>query len=613
MSLCFFEGLVQRSGLSMLLLTLVVAACGGGGDDAGGQGGSSANPSPQLPAALMRAVKESTGLQCAAGGVRVDAGVDVNRDGVLADEEVTSTQYVCATAGSTGLGTLVRMRAETAGANCAQGGSQVLAGIDANASGTLEDSEVSTSAYVCNGSPGATGPSGPSGSSGRDSLISFAAEPPGAACQYGGQRVLSGLDLDGNGVLGAGEVSSTAYVCSAAPADTRWIDVTGAAIQAESNTGYLANSSAKTVITLPASPTVGDWVKVSGVGAGGWTIAQNAGQRISTLGLPGSLDIRWTTGSTTGSWAGVASSADGVRLVAASTSGELYTSTDQGLTWTLRLIGQTWSGVASSSDGLKLVATTNGGSIFTSTDGGANWGNDGTARAWSAVASSADGMRLTAVTYLGQIWTSTDGGASWTGRDSNRAWRTVSISTDGRVQVAGTNGAQLYVSTDYGVTWTARASANLWWAVSASADGKRMYATVDTGTLWRSEDFGSTWEASDTARNWRGIATSSDGRFVVAGTSGGRMYQSSDFGASWRATGSSGQWQAIAVSADGLRILAANAGAAMQGGTRMTSTNVGVAGSLSGAQGDGIQLQYIGSGVFAPIGFVNVGIDFEIK
>lgn len=558
----------------------------------------------------MRAVKENAGLQCAAGGVRVDAGVDVNRDGVLTDAEVTTTQYVCAVAASAGLATLVRMRAEPAGANCAQGGSQVLAGIDANASGTLEDAEVSTAAYVCNGSPGA---SGPSGSSGRDSLISFAAEPPGATCQYGGQRVLSGLDLDGNGVLGAGEVNSTAYVCSAAPADTRWVDVTGAAIQAESNTGYLANSSARTVITLPAAPTAGEWVKVSGVGTGGWTIAQNAGQRISTLGLPGGLDIRWTTGSLTGNWVGVASSADGARLVAASASGELYTSMDQGLTWTLRLIGQTWSGVASSSDGLRLVATINGGSIFTSTDGGANWSSDGTARAWSSVASSADGMRLTAVAYLDQIWTSADGGASWTSRDSSRAWRTVSSSADGRVQVAGTNGAQLYVSTDYGVTWTARANSSYWWAVTASADGRRMYATVDTGTVWRSEDFGSTWESVATAQVWRGLATSSDGRFVVAGTAGGRIYQSDNFGASWRATGNSGQWQAVATSADGLRVVAANSGSALQSGMRMTSTTAGVVGSLSGAQGDSIQLQYTGGGVFAPIGYVNVGIDFGIQ
>ena len=609
MSLCILGRFVRRPNLSLLLLPLVMSACGGGGDGGGLPiAVFPTDPATQpQPAALMRAVEDSTGPQCAAGGLRIDAGVDVNRDGVLADQEVTSTQYVCAVAGSAGLGVLVRMRAEPPGANCAQGGSQVLAGIDRNASGTLEDAEVTTSAYVCNGSPGA------SGSSGRDSLISFAAEPPGAACQYGGQRVLSGLDLDGNGVLGAGEVTSTAYVCSAAPADTRWIDVTGAAIQAESNTGYLANSSARTVITLPAAPSVGDWVKVSGVGTGGWTIAQNAGQRISTLGLPGGLDIRWTTSSTTGSWSSVASSTDGARLVAASTSGELYTSMDQGLTWTLRLTGQVWSGVASSSDGLRLVATTNGGSIFASTDGGDTWANDGSARAWTSVASSADGMRLTAAAYLGQIWTSADGGASWTARDSNRAWRTVSTSADGRVQVAGTNGGQLFVSTDYGITWTARASSNFWWAVSASADGRRMYATVDTGTLWRSEDFGSTWEAVDTARDWRGLATSADGRFVVAGTAGGRMYQSTDFGASWRPTGNSGHWQGIAISADGLRVIAGNTGAALQSGMRVTSTTLGVAGSLSGEQGDTVQLQFTGGGVFAPIGYVNAGIDFGIQ
>lgn len=603
--------LVQRTRTACVLLAILLSACGGGGDGGGEQAAAAPDDTaPSLPAALMRAVKENAGLQCTAGGVRVDAGVDVNRDGVLTDQEVTAVQYVCTTGGSMGLSTLVRMRAEPAGTNCPQGGSQVLAGIDTNDSGTLEDGEVTTSAYVCNGHPGVTGPAG---SSGRDSLISFAAEPAGATCAYGGQRVLSGLDLDGNGVLSAGEVSSTAYVCSAAPADTRWIDVTGAAIQAESNTGYLANSSAKTVITLPAAPTLGEWVKVTGVGTGGWKIAQNAGQRISTLGLPGSLALRWTTTGPTAAWTAVAASADGVRLAAASASGDLYTSTDQGLTWTLRLTGLTWSGVASSSDGLRLIASTNGGALYSSTDGGLTWGNDGSSRAWTAVTSSADGLRLTATAYLGQIWTSADGGASWTARDSNRAWRAVASSGDGRVQVAGTNGSQLYVSTDYGVTWTARASGQFWWSVAVSADGRRMYATVDTGNLWKSEDFGTTWEVADLARVWRGIATSSDGRFVVAGTSGGRIYQSDDFGTSWRGTGSTGAWQGIAISGDGLRVVAAPSGSALQSGVRVTSTTVGTAGFLSGAQGDAIQLQYTGGGVFAPIGYVNVGVDFEIE
>jgi hypothetical protein len=558
----------------------------------------------------MRAVKESMGFECPEGGVRIDAGVDENRDGTLADQEVTSTQYVCATSASAGLSTLVRMRVEPAGSNCAQGGSVVLAGIDSDRSGTLEDGEATTSAYVCNGSPGATGAAG---SAGRDSLISFATEAPGATCEYGGQRMLSGLDLDGNGVLSLSEVTSTTFVCSAAPADTRWVEVTGTSVQAASNMGYLANSSARTVVTLPASPSVGQWVKVTGVGAGGWTVAQNAGQRISTLGLPGSFSLRWVPGSVTDAWNAVASSADGVRLVATTSSGQLYTSSDEGLTWTLRLVGQTWSGVASSSDGLKIVAATNGGAIFTSPDGGVTWADDGSSRAWSSVATSADGSRLTAVAYLGQIWTSADSGASWTARDSNRAWRAVSSSADGRVLVAGTNGAQLYVSTDYGVTWTPRASNSFWWAVKASADGSRMYATADTGNLWKSVDSGTTWEVADVARDWRGLGTSSDGRFVIGGTAGGRMYQSSDFGFSWRPTGDVGQWGGIALSANGMRVIAASSGAALQTGTRLVSTALGAAGSLSGQQGDAIELQYAGSGVFTPTGYVNAGIDFDIQ
>jgi hypothetical protein len=74
--------------------------------------------------------------------------------------------------------------------------------------------EVYTSAYVCNGNTGASGSSRP------ESLITFAAEPPNAAVNTASSAC--SLDwLDSNGVLGAGEVTSTACVCSAAPADTQ--------------------------------------------------------------------------------------------------------------------------------------------------------------------------------------------------------------------------------------------------------------------------------------------------------------------------------------------------------------------------------------------------------
>lgn len=601
--------------------SLALFACGGGG----GGSGNVANlfPAAQQPAApapagtsgestvLMRVKPEAVGVNCTLGGARVEAGLDADSNRVLADSEVTSTQYICnATAGVDGLSTLVRMRAEPPGSHCAQGGSQVLAGKDLNRNDVLEDAEVTSSAYVCGGAPGATGAAG---SSGRDSLLAFAAEAPGGTCAYGGQRVQSGLDLNANGVLDAAEVTATAFVCAAAPADTRWVNVTASSFQTESNTGYQANSTTGVTLTLPAAPTVGDWIKVVGVGSGGWTIAQNAGQRIDTRGLPGGTDFDWRSVAPTSNWSSLASSADATRLAAASGSGDLYTSSDSGATWSLRLTGQTWSGVASSSDGLALLASTNGGPLFRSTDGGNSWSNDGSSRVWSAVASSADGSRLVATAYLDQIWTSSDGGSSWTARESNRPWRAVASSADGRVLVAATNGAQLYVSTDYGVSWIARASSQFWWSAAASADGSILYATVDTGAVWVSTDSGTTWDAQTVSRDWRGIATSADGRYAVAATNGGRIYESSDIGRTWRVTSDAGAWTAVASSADGMKVTAAKSGSTIQLGTRRASTTLGTAGSVSGGQQDALELQYAGGGVFMPVGYVLANLAFVIR
>jgi photosystem II stability/assembly factor-like uncharacterized protein len=570
---------------------------------------------------VVRVEAEAAGANCGNGGVKVQAGLDIDANGQLSDVEVTSTQYVCN--GSTGAagasGMLVRVQAEPAGSHCAQGGTAVQAGADANADGVLDAAEVASTSYVCNGSTGSAGAAGPTGSTGstgvagHDSLLSMSTEAAGAQCPYGGERVQSGLDLDDDGVLDAGEVTATSYLCSAAPADTQWVDVTGASVQAVANTGYLADSGSSVVITLPAAPAPGDWIRVTGVGSGGWTVAQNAGQRIATRGLPGGMDVGWTAQALSGNWVAVAASSDATRRVAAATSGELYTSGDSGGTWTQRLSGQNWSAVTSSADGLKLAAATDGGAVYTSTDGGLNWGNDGSARAWSAIAGSADGLRLVGTVYLGQIWTSADGGGTWTAHESNRAWRSVSSSSDGRVLVAGTNGAQLYVSTDYGATWTARASSQYWWGLASSADGQHLYATVDTGTIWSSIDFGTTWESQAAARAWRGITTSSDGRFVVAVTSGGTIYESTDSGTSWQSTADGGSWVAVAGSSDGLSLIAAKSGAALYAGSRRSSTTPGVTGSISGGQEDALQLQYVGGGQFMPISYVAASLRFTVQ
>jgi hypothetical protein len=85
--------------------------------------------------------------------------------------------------------------------------------------------------------------------------------------------------------------------------------------------------------------------------------------------------------------------------------GEIYTSTNSGTTWSLTTApGNPWSSVASSADGVKLVATC--GSIYTSTDAGATWTSNGApAMNWSSVASSVDGGKLVAVANGGGIWT----------------------------------------------------------------------------------------------------------------------------------------------------------------------------------------------------------------
>ncbi|MBI4745297.1 MAG: hypothetical protein HY786_01820 [Deltaproteobacteria bacterium] len=65
----------------------------------------------------------------------------------------------------------------------------------------------------------------------------------------------------------------------------------------------------------------------------------------------------------------LASSSDGSKLVAVvngGLGGQIYTSTDSGLTWTARDSSRTWYSVASSSDGTKLVAVEYGGQIYTS-------------------------------------------------------------------------------------------------------------------------------------------------------------------------------------------------------------------------------------------------------
>lgn len=75
-----------------------------------------------------------------------------------------------------------------------------------------------------------------------------------------------------------------------------WTEVTGTSQALVVNNGYIANNAALVTLTLPTTASIGDIIHVTGKGAGGWRIAQNAGQTVyfgsssTTTGSGGSLD-----------------------------------------------------------------------------------------------------------------------------------------------------------------------------------------------------------------------------------------------------------------------------------------------------------------------------------
>jgi len=63
--------------------------------------------------------------------------------------------------------------------------------------------------------------------------------------------------------------------------EMQWITVNSSTTMAH-NTGYFTDSASQVVLTLPATLVEGEVFEVSGVGVGGWRIAQQAGQQIIT-------------------------------------------------------------------------------------------------------------------------------------------------------------------------------------------------------------------------------------------------------------------------------------------------------------------------------------------
>ena len=275
----------------------------------------------------------------------------------------------------------------------------------------------------------------------------------------------------------------------------------------------------------------------------------------------------WTQANvpTTNLWTGIASSADGTKLIAvAANDSAVYTSTNSGASWISNNVPDdagAWSAVASSANGTKLAAAQNYGGIYTSTNSGVTWQLTSAPNSqWHSIASSADGSKVAAINYW--IYTSTNFRATWTQTSApGGGWISVASSADGNCLVAAPFSGSIYTSTNSGATWieTSSPANNFWRSVVSSADGTKL-AALSADFIYCSTNSGATWIVrTNVTSNGYSIISSADGNKLAAAIHT-RIYTSINSGITWQQQNSApliNNGYSIVSSADGYKLVAA--------------------------------------------------------
>lgn len=282
-------------------------------------------------------------------------------------------------------------------------------------------------------------------------------------------------------------------------------------------------------------------------------------------------------------WNRVASSADGIKLVAVAGSGGgigcIYTSADSGTTWVSNNVpNTTWSAVACSHDGCRIVAVANSGLVYLSTNFGSLWIQSTNAPSvyWNSCAASANGTIDVAVNESPTAYVSTNSGFTWQPSRSVSgmvaALNAVAISGDGSLIAVGAQinpfGSSIFVSTNLGMSWRTNSEGTFpVQSMTASTNGAFLTASSPGFGIFISTNFGVTW--SNGNLNAAYVASSSDGSRLAASerASGNPIFRSIDFGATWMlTTAPSNDWHSIASSADGTKLVIVDRGETTGGG-----------------------------------------------
>ncbi len=195
----------------------------------------------------------------------------------------------------------------------------------------------------------------------------------------------------------------------------------------------------------------------------------------------------WDFSSPDEDWKSITCSSNAIILAAAVRDGEIYVSTNSGITFAATASTQTWSCVVASADGSTLAATVLGGGIYVSTNLGSTWAATiAPTNEWMGIASSSDGTKLAACAENEGIYVSTNSGSTWslTSASVDSQWEAIASSWDGTRLAASCSAPVpgIYLSTDSGKTWTNSGAPGFqFFSVASSSAGTKLAASYDLG------------------------------------------------------------------------------------------------------------------------------------
>lgn len=100
---------------------------------------------------LINTSDEPVGIHCPAAGVKVETGLDLNKDSQLSPEEIQNTDYICHGESDSDISSLlIETVPEPWGGNCFHGGKKHQIGLDKNENNILDELEIISASYSCN-------------------------------------------------------------------------------------------------------------------------------------------------------------------------------------------------------------------------------------------------------------------------------------------------------------------------------------------------------------------------------------------------------------------------------------------------------------------------------